>query len=200
MHNSTDITERILEPLAQEIESINYEWVAFETFSDILCVAAALYVLVPGLKKLWPYHKGYDGARKGFMWLAARWGVGNYPHIFRTFAGLVEVAVAAGCMLCFLPGPTAQVITCLSLYSFLLLCLSFVVTHWKDTWAQILGIVKYFVIGAVALSARLWQDFPFADEDLVTGGAVVAAVVGVGFLYMLYRRFRFGKVPDPLLG
>ena len=198
-HNSTT-TGDILTPLSQEIKSINYEWVALESLSDLLCVMLALYVGLQGMRKIWPYHEGYAGSKKGFIWLAARWGVGNYPHLFRTFIGLTEIAVFLGCLMCFLPGPTSQLITCLSLIVGMCLCVCFLVTHSGDPWSQRLVPIRHIFQAAIALAIRLGQDFDWEDRNAVWmlyagSGATVA-----GLIYMGYRRVRFGKIPDPLLG
>ena len=51
-HNSTDL----LTPLKQELGSVDYQWVALESLSDLLCVLMAVYVAVPGVRKLWLKH------------------------------------------------------------------------------------------------------------------------------------------------
>jgi hypothetical protein len=189
-----------LAPFTQEAESINYQWVALESLSDLLCVLLALYVGLPGLRKIWPYHEGYAGAKKGFIWLAARWGVGDYPHLFRTVIGMVELSVFLGCFMCFLPGPTSQLITCLSLIAGMGLCIPFFITHAGDPWRQRIVPLRQFAQAGLALAIRLYQDFDWSDQQAVALLYSGAGCVGFGVLYMIYRRARFGKLPDPLLG
>ena len=196
MSNSTDIRA----PLKQELHAIDYQWVALESLSDVLCVMMAVFVGLPGLRKLWPYHDGYAGTKKGFIWLAARWGVGNFPHLFRTCIGIVEVYVFVACMTCFLPSPSAQLITCTGLVAGIAVCLAFFVTHWSDAWKQKLPPITHLLQAAVALAIRLFQDFDWADRRHKLCLYAFASLTGLGLLYMCYRRLRYGKVPDPLLG
>lgn len=200
MSNTTNSTSDLLGPLKEEWNSIDFQWVALESLSDILCVSMALYVGLAGLRKLWPYHEGYSGTRKGFVWLAARWGVGNYPHLFRTLIGLIEVSVFLGCMVCFLPGPTAQLITCLSLVAGMAVCCAYFVTHWSDSWKQKFSVLGQFAQAGAALAIRLYQDFDWTDRQHVLVLYGFVGITSIAFLYMVYRRLRFGHVPDPLLG
>lgn len=197
MSNSTD---DLFGPLKRELNAIDYQWVALESLSDILCVSMAVYVGLPGLRKLWPYHEGYTGTRKGFIWLAARWGVGEYPHLFRSFVGLLEVSVFIGCMACFLPGPTAQLITCLALIGGMGICFAFFVTHWSDSWKQKFSVLLQFCQAGAALAIRLYQDFEWTDRNHVLTLYGFIGITTLSFTYLLYRRFRYGHVPDPLLG
>jgi len=194
--NSTDF----LAPLKSEIDSIDYQWVALESLSDLLCVLLALYVAIPGLRKVWPYHEGYPGAKKGFIWLASRWGIGDYPHLFRTLTGIMELLIFFGCLMCFIPGPTSQLITCLSLILGIGLCVCFFITHSNDPWKEKLVPLRQIAQAAIALWIRLYQDFDWLDEDAVFMLYCGAGGVIVGLFYMIYRRLRFGKTPDPLLG
>jgi len=196
-HNTTT---DFISPLKQELDSINYQWVALETLSDLLCVLLALYVGLSGVRKVWPYHEAYAGTKKGFIWLAARWGVGDYPHLFRTLTGIVEIGIFLGCLMCFLPGPTSQLVTCLALVLGIGLCVSFFITQAGDPWRQRLVHVRYFVQSGVALFIRLYQDFDWADHQSVLMLYGGTGCVSLGLLYMIYRRVRFGKTPDPLLG
>ena len=196
MSNSTDI----FAPLKQEVQAIDYQWVALESLSDLLCVLLAVYVALPGIRKLWPYHEGYVGTKKGFIWLAATWGVGNYPHMFRTLTGLLELFVFVGCLMCFLPGPLWQLVTCVALVVGMALCLSFLITHKSDPWKQRLGMMREIAQASVALGIRLFQDFDWTNVRLVKTFYIASSSVAVGLLYMIYRRARYGKIPDPLLG
>ena len=196
MSNSTDI----FAPLKQEVQAIDYQWVALELLSDLLCVLLAVYVALPGIRKLWPYHEGYVGTKKGFIWLAAVWGGGNYPHLFRTMIGLVEMSVFVGCMMCFLPGPTWQFITCVALVMGIALCVSFLITHNADPWKQKLSVLRQMAQAATALGIRLYQDFDWTDKESVKDFYVASAVIATGVVYMIYRRMRYGQAPDPLLG
>jgi hypothetical protein len=193
-------TAEFLTPLKEEIHAIDYRWVALESFSDLLCVLMAVYVALPGIRKLWPYHEGYVGTKKGFIWLAATWGVPNYPHLFRTVTGMVEISVFVGCLMCFLPGPTWQLVTCLALVMGMALCISFMITHKADPWRQILGVFRHFLQAGIALGIRLYQDFDWSNPQLVKPLYVGSSLIVVGLVYMIYRRARYGKVPDPLLG
>lgn len=186
-------------PLKKELHSIDYQWVALESLSDVLCVLLAVYVGLAGVRKLWPYHEGYTGTRKGFIWLAARWGVGNYPHMFRSFIGLIEVCIFMGCMTCFLPGPVWQLSTCLALIAGMGICIAFFVTHWADSWKQKLSVLVHFAQAAAALAIRLYQDFDWADDKHVRTLYIGAGTTTLGLLYMFYRRLRYGKIPEPLL-
>ena len=193
-------TSDILTPLREEIHAIDYQWVALESFSDLLCVLLAVYVAVPGIRKLWPYHEGYIGTKKGFIWLAATWGVPNYPHLFRTVIGMIEICVFVGCLMCFLPGPIWQLITCLALVMGIALCFSFMITHKSDPWKQLLGIARQIAQASIALGIRLYQDFDWSNPDLVKPLYTGSSLIGIGMVYMIYRRARYGKIPDPLLG
>lgn len=197
MSNSTS---DFLSPLENEVSSIDYQWAALEVGADILCVSMALYVGLNGAKKIWPYHEGYAGTKKGFIWLAARWGVGNYPHLFQLIIGLSEVFVFAGCMMCFIPLPFFQLWTCVSFALGMAMCLAFLITHSSDPLKLRLTQLWYFTQAATALAIKLFQDFPWADPRSVTLFKVATGGILVGFLFMVYRRLRFGKVPDPLLG
>ena len=152
MSNSTDI----LSPIQQELSSVDYQWVALESLSDVLCVLMAVFVAVPGVRKLWPYHEGYLGTKKGFIWLATTWGIPNYPHLFRTVIGLLELCVFTGCLMCFLPGPVWQLVTCLSLVLGISLCLCFLITHKSDPWKQLLGMMREIAQAALALGKLCW--------------------------------------------
>jgi hypothetical protein len=197
MSNSTS---DLLTPIKQELSTIDYQWMALESFSDLLCVLMAVYVVTSGVRKLWPYHEGYGGTKKGFIWLAATWGVKDHPHLFRTLTGLIELTVFAGCLMCFLPGPMWQLVTCLSLVLGIALCVSFLITHKSDPWKQLLGILRNMLQAAVALGIRLYQDFDWANTRLVKPFYIGTSCIVLGVLYMIYRRARYGRIPDPLLG
>jgi hypothetical protein len=196
----TNSTAEFLTPLEQEIAAIDYQWVALESLSDILCVLMAVYVAVPGVRKIWPYHEGYMGTKKGFIWLATTWGIPNYPHLFRTITGLIELTVFLGCLMCFLPGPSWQLVTCLSLVLGMGLCTCFLVTHKSDPWKHLFGIARQILQAAVALGIRLYQDFDWSNPNLVKPFYTGVSLTSLGVIYMLYRRARYGKIPDPLLG
>ena len=197
MSNSTS---EILTPLRQELGAIDYQWVALESLSDIFCVLLAVYVALPGIRKLWPYHAGYAGTKKGFIWLAMTWGVANHPHLFRTMVGCIEVTIFAGCLMCFIPGPSWQLVTCTSLMLGIALCISFMITHKSDPWRQILGVFRQMTQAALALAIRLYQDFDWTDPSMTKPFLIASISTACGLLYMIYRRARYGKLPDPLLG
>ena len=87
MNNVTDITNHVVD----EVKAIDYQYFALETVSDIFCVLMGTYLVGHGVRKLVPFHSGYASSKKGFIFLANRWGIPQYPHLFRTFVGLVEV-------------------------------------------------------------------------------------------------------------
>lgn len=197
MSNSTS---DYIAPLISEVSSIDYQWAALEALSDILCVSMALYVGLNGAKKLWPYHDGYAGTKKGFYWLASIWGVRAYPHLFRSVIGIVEVSVFIGCMCCFIPSAVFQLVTCIALVMGMSLCVAFFITHTNDPWSKRGPQLWQFAQASLALAIRLYQDFPSDNHQMVITFKVSCVLIFVGLVFMIYRRVRYGRVPDPLLG
>jgi hypothetical protein len=194
--NATDL----LKPLVDEVKGIDPKWVALEAISDLLCLLMALYLLMPGVQKLLPSHPKYPDKQRIFIWLSSTWGVPNYPRLFQFVVGLVETSVAVACFACFLPGPTAQLITIMALILSINLCTVFFITLVKEPWGKKGLALRQLLQGAIALWIRLSQDFDWKDSDAVFYIYAWTAAIALGSLFMLYRRFRYGRAPDPLLG
>ena len=193
MNNVTDITSHVV----SEAKSIDYQYFALEAISDIFCVLMGMYVVSHGTRKLVPFHSGYAAAKKGFIFLANRWGIAEYPNLFRTFVGLIEVLVFIGCMMCFLPQPGVQAVVCMALIAGIALCIPFLMTHWSDPWKDRLSMLQQMAQGGTALAIRLYQDVPGESMGTIEMFAIPTVV---GLAFMLYRRARYGRIPNPLLG
>jgi hypothetical protein len=170
-------------------------WLLLEVVGDILCVMLALYVGNAGMSKLVPFHEGYSSSRKGFFYLASRWGIGNYPHLFRTIVGILEICIFLGCMLCFLPTPGTQLVVCMSLVAGIGISIAFLVNHLSDSkkWSVLRNLIQT----CIALRIRVHQDLP---DSAMASLKIFGLVTFFGLVFMLFRRSRYGKVPDPLLG
>lgn len=197
MSNSTG---EILKPLADEVFAIDYRWVALESVSDLFCLLLAIYLFMPGLEKIVPSHPKYPEKQRIFVWLAFTWGVRDNPRLFQFLVGLVETAVAIGLMACFLPDPTAQLIACLSLITAINLCAVFFITLIREPWKKKGVAVRQLVQAGVALWIRLHQDLHWDNDSHVFYMYAWIASCGLVSTFMLYRRIRYGKAPDPLLG
>lgn len=182
------------------MKGIDPKWVALEAISDIFCLLMSLYLLMPGLQKLLPSHPKYTEKQRIFIWLSSTWGIANYPRLFQLVVGLVETGVALGCFACFLPGPTAQLITIMALILSINLCLVFFITLVKEPWSKKDLALRQLLQGAIALWIRLSQDLDWQNSDAVFYIYAWTAAIALGSLFMLYRRCRFGQAPDPLLG
>jgi len=197
MQNTTEIAEILDHPVSVGGVRFDPRWFILESLGDILCVMQALYLGNAGMSKLIPFHEGYSGSRKGFFWLAARWGVGNYPHLFRSVIGFIEIGIFLGCMLCFLPYPWAQVVVCMSLVSGVAMSFAFLINHLSDSWKKKWSILRNLLQASLALSIRIHQDLP---DESVSSVKIFSLCTVIGIVFMLYRRAKYGKVPDPLLG
>ena len=195
MSNST----QVFQPLVDEVKAIDFEWVALEAVADLLCVLMTLYLLMPGIQKLVPWHSKFPEKQRIFLYLSPTWGVQNYPGLFQFLVGLLETLVALGCLACFLPGASAALITCCSLILSIGLCVVFFITLWKDSWIKKGLAMRQCLQAGLALWIKLRQDFE-TDEFYIFFIRSWAAAVTLGSVFMLYRRCRYGKAPDPLLG
>ena len=193
MNNVTDITNHVVD----EVKAIDYQYFALETVSDIFCVLMGTYLVGHGVRKLVPFHSGYASSKKGFIFLANRWGIPQYPHLFRTFVGLVEVFTFIGCMMCFLPQPEVQGLVCMALITGIALCIPFLMTHWNDPWKDRLPMLQQMAQGGAALAIRLYQDVP---PESIQSVEIYTVLTLIGLGYMIYRRSRYGRIPNPLLG
>jgi len=193
MNNLTDIANHVVD----ETKSVNYQYFVLEAISDIFCVLMALFLVGQGLRKLVPFHSGYSASKKGFIFLANRWGIPEYPHLFRTIVGVLEVLIFVGCMMCFLPQPAVQAVVCMALIAGISLCVPFLITHWNDPWKERLPTLQQMAQGGTALSIRLYQDVP---SESIQSIEVFAVLTVIGLAFMIYRRARYGRIPNPLLG
>ena len=193
MNNITDIANHVVE----ETKSVDYQYFALEAISDIFCVLMAIFLIGQGIRKLLPFHSGYSASKKGFFFLANRWGVAEYPHLFRTIVGILEVLVFIGCMMCFLPQPGVQAIVCMALITGIALCVPFLITRWSDPWKERLPMMQQMAQGGTALAIRLYQDVPTESLQSIE---VFAVFTIIGLAFMIYRRARYGRIPNPLLG
>ncbi len=194
--NNTTIDE-LSKPVSMGGVTFDPIWLSLEALGDILCVMLALYVGNAGMSKLVPFHEGYAGSRKGFFWLASRWGIGNYPHLFRTIVGITEIGIFLGCMLCFLPTPGTQLLVCMALVSGIAMCLAFFINHLSDPWSKKWSVLRNLIQACLALWIRVHQDLPDSSLQTLKGYGLVTLF---GLVFMIYRRAKYGKVPDPLLG
>ena len=77
------------------------------------------------------------------------------------------------------------------------LCVPFLMTHWNDPWKERLPMLQQMAQGGTALAIRVYQDVPPESMQSIE---VYGVLTMIGLAFMIYRRARYGRIPNPLLG